>query len=130
MATFIKQLIMNQLLLILLLVCHYLGDFTHLSRPYMLQAKRFGTPLKPIWDHAFIHATLMWFTCYFFTNYSTAFGVFCMQFMLHGLIDITKGRINYCFPVFQDSSKYPYWYLFGLDQLLHILIIIYITTLI
>lgn len=46
-------------LLIALNVCHWLGDYTHLSMPVMLRAKMKGKPLAPILLHACIHGVLM-----------------------------------------------------------------------
>ena len=45
--------------LIILFACHWLADYTHLSTAWMLNAKRLGKPLLPIFAHALVHASLM-----------------------------------------------------------------------
>ncbi len=49
---------MNVTLLILLFLCHFLADYTHLSTKWMLDAKRIGKPLWPILCHAGNHDVL------------------------------------------------------------------------
>jgi hypothetical protein len=46
-------------ILIGLFICHFLADYTHLSTAWMLNAKRLGTPLFPIFCHAFVHMFIM-----------------------------------------------------------------------
>lgn len=126
---------MDSALFILILICHWAGDFTHLSRPYMLKAKKFGKPLQPILDHAAIHAFLMAMVVLFYCDRSimmgvNILGVFFIQLISHTTIDLLKGRCNGWFPILQDNTKYPHWYVFGLDQVLHILIIVVITNLV
>lgn len=111
--------------LILLNICHYLGDYTHLSRPYMLAAKRFGTPLSPIIAHAWVHAGLMAIPLIFITHNIHLTGLLVLfQFVTHFIIDVLKGKFNYWFKAFQNNTAYPHWYLFGFDQFLHQLVII------
>ena len=45
--------------LLTLFTCHFLADYTHLSTSWMLDAKRLGKPLYPIFQHALVHAILM-----------------------------------------------------------------------
>lgn len=114
---------MNFLLLILLNIAHFLGDFTHLSTKEMLEAKATGWPLTPIAKHALVHACLMMVVLAFFTDLSFEFAA--MQFISHFVIDTLKGRMNVWFPVVKDPSKKAHWYLFGADQLLHQIVIIF-----
>ncbi len=53
-------------ILFMLMVCHYLADFTVLSTGWMLKAKQFGKPLYPILAHASVHALLMGFVMLLF----------------------------------------------------------------
>lgn len=114
-------------LLIALFVCHYIGDYTHLSMPFMLTAKKIGKPLSPIFDHAGLHALLMWATMILLLPKSKWILVLCLcflQLISHSIIDILKGRMNVWFPSIANPANKVYWYIFGLDQLLHALIII------
>lgn len=49
----------NAYLLIVLFFCHFLADFTQLSRPSMLEAKKTGEIGFSICAHAWVHAVLM-----------------------------------------------------------------------
>jgi hypothetical protein len=107
------------LLISLLFLCHYLGDFTPLSSGWMLKAKEFGKPLPPILAHAGIHAGLMCVVLLFFTSPLVAFKLAFLQLMIHFAVDTWKGRMNGWFPMLQDNTKKGYWMIFGFDQLLH-----------
>lgn len=124
---------MNQALILtsLLLFCHYLADYTALSMPEMLAAKRLGKPLNPIADHAYIHTVLMMLVMWFFIlcvgeayqirRVMMASG---LQFLTHFIIDVLKGRTNVWFPSVTDPTKVKHWVIFGLDQLLHQVVIL------
>jgi hypothetical protein len=91
----------------------------------MLAAKRFGKPFLPILEHAIVHGVLMWLALVAFgvpQNVATALGM--IQVLAHALIDWLKGRWTYCFALLQNPANYAYWYVFGLDQLAHILVIL------
>lgn len=124
---------MITIILIGLFICHFLADYTHLSTAWMLNAKRLGTPLFPIFIHALIHATLMslfiWVYISYSTNYWYGFLVieiklFLFQLISHFLIDVWKGRMNGWFPALQSPANKWHWIIFGFDQLLHTLVII------
>lgn len=121
---------MHITLLILFFICHWAADFTHLSMPYMLEAKKIGKPLGPIYTHAMVHAVLMTVVIIF---YGFAYGVpdmhswvyyFWLQLISHFLIDTLKGKLNVWVPSVANPANKIYWYVFGLDQLLHTLVII------
>jgi hypothetical protein len=98
---------MNIWFLISLLVCHWAGVFTNLSRPYMLAAKKFGTPMKPIFDHAAVHGTLMGVTTFIFTgSFLAAAIVMAIQTVTHFWIDVLKGKSNKWFPSVQNPASY------------------------
>lgn len=118
---------MDVWLFISLLICHWMADFTHLSRPYMLAAKKFGKPLTPIFHHAFIHASLMVIPLSFFTTPAMGFNCFLIQIASHFCIDVLKGRLNGWYPSLQNPANYFHWYVFGADQFLHIMVIILMT---
>jgi len=121
---------MNSTLILLgLFFCHYLADYTWLSTPWMLNAKRFGKPIYPIFIHAFIHASLMLVFLRLFYNISS---IMCMELFLfqlstHWLIDIWKGRMNVLFPSLTNPANKLHWVVFGFDQYLHAVVIILMT---
>lgn len=117
---------MQTQILIGLFICHLLGDYTHLSTAWMLNAKRLGKPFYPIFTHAFIHASLMLVLLalvFGFSGFKLA-ALFGFQLITHFLIDVWKGRMNGWFPALQSPANKWHWVVFGLDQLLHALVII------
>ena len=112
------------LLFTLLLICHFLADFTPLSTGWMLSAKQFGIPLFPILVHAAVHAVLMLIVLLFFAEPMQALLLAAIQLTAHFLIDTWKGRMSLWFPKLQDNTTNGYWTLMGFDQLLHQLTIV------
>jgi len=116
---------MHITLLILFLVTHYIADYTHLSTSWMLVAKRSGTPLYPIFIHAFIHTSLMLAICSFFHLGNQILAeLFLLQLLSHFTIDVLKGKMNIWFSKVANPANKVHWYIFGLDQLLHQLVIV------
>ncbi len=112
------------ILLILLNVCHFLGDYSHLSTTWMLSAKRLGKPVLPIAAHSLIH-TSMFFGCVFVLyGIEKAWIAAAVQFPTHLIIDLMKGKMNAWFIQLQDPSNKFHWYMFGFDQFLHQSVII------
>jgi len=117
------------LLLILLNIAHYLGDYTHLSTKSMLEAKRKGSPLIPIWCHAMMHTFLFALILWAYNSDSKYWTIqLCLSIELisHFVIDVLKGKLNVWFPSVSNPMNKSHWYIFGLDQLMHQLIIILI----
>lgn len=123
------------ILLLALFGCHFLADYTHLSTAWMLNAKRFGKPLIPIFCHALVHATLMGMVIHvylwrfeainpFDLKYDLNDKLFLFQLISHFLIDVWKGRINCWFPSLQSPVNKWHWIVFGLDQYFHTTVII------
>lgn len=127
---------MQTQILIGLFFCHLVADYTHLSTSWMLNAKRFGTPLFPIFIHAFVHAILMsiFLESYFLYtitdynplewNFSMVDKLFLLQLITHFSIDTWKGKMSSWFPKIQSPSNKWHWVVFGIDQYLHTLVII------
>lgn len=111
-------------LLVLLLVTHWLADYTHLSTKWMLSAKANGRPLLPILAHATVHAVLALAALLVFVEASRALPLALFLLVSHFLIDVGKGRMNDWFPPLQSATNRCHWYVFGLDQLLHQLVIV------
>jgi hypothetical protein len=116
------------LLLILLNIAHWAADYTHLSRPYMLQAKKLGTPFLPIFEHACVHYFLMAFVLIFFCSNPIYWVLICqIELFTHCGIDVLKGKLNYWFPSLQSPANVFHWYVFGVDQFMHQAVIVLIT---
>ena len=113
-------------ILVTLFFCHFLADYTHLSTSWMLNAKKFGKPLYPIFFHALIHSVLM------LLSLAIIFGIygdklmilFLIQLFSHFSIDLWKGKMNYFFPSLQSPANKWHWIIFGFDQFLHSFVII------
>lgn len=116
------------ILLILFQITHWLADYTHLSTKWMLDAKRLGKPLAPIFIHALIHTILIQIVLVcFISDWMLIIELMALQLFSHWGIDILKGRMNGWFPALQSPANKFHWYIFGFDQLLHQIILILIT---
>ena len=108
----------------LLLAVHYLADFC-LTTHSMIAAKADGKNLWPIACHAFVHAILMalvvWLVGYAF---KTGLFVLAVEWLSHLAIDTAKGRLTSHYAILADATRKPYWMLYGLDQFLHVGVII------
>ena len=120
---------MNTLLvlLILLLITHWLADYTHLSTKWMLSAKASGGPLLPILAHAAVHALLVLAVLLAFVEPQKALDLALLQLGTHFFIDVWKGKMSDWFPPVQNPCNRSYWYVFGFDQLLHQLVLVVIS---
>jgi len=113
------------ILLMALFFCHFLADFTHLSTSWMLDAKRFGKNLFPIYAHASVHSALMAIVLIPTHISLYAFGFLVLfQLNTHFIIDVLKGRMNGWFPSLQSPANKWHWIVFGFDQFLHAVVII------
>jgi hypothetical protein len=112
------------LYLIVLLIMHYFADWTHLSTSKMLEAKKVGKPLSPIFLHSLVHAILFSIVTLFFYNISAGITIFFIILISHFIIDFSKGILANKYPITSDIKSKIFWYILGLDQLLHQLFII------
>lgn len=116
---------MNTTLLISLFFCHFLADFTHLSTPWMLNAKRLGTPIIPILAHGGVHGALMSIPLFIVLGWCPLFAnLVLFQIYSHFIIDVLKGRMNGWFPSLQSPANKAHWWVFGADQFSHAVVII------
>lgn len=114
------------LLLITLFICHYLADFC-LTSPAMIQAKADGRNPWPILLHAGIHAGLVSICLLFWqTPWKTLLLLVLLELVSHFFIDTAKGRLMARFRALADMQRKPYWMLYGLDQLLHLMVLVLI----
>lgn len=109
---------------IVLNVCHWAADFTHLSTDWMLNAKRYGKPLYPIFIHALVHAFLFFVSVWLLFDLDKAIFAGAFQLITHFMIDLIKGKLNFYFRKLEDASNKFHWWVFGADQLMHHLVII------
>ena len=115
------------ILIILLNICHWLGDYTHLSTKKMLAAKRLGTDIDQILIHATIHGWLMAIPLFFYVNNPMVWLLLSfLEIGTHFIIDLLKGRLNGWFPQLQSPANKYHWYVFGADQFLHQFVILLI----
>lgn len=113
-------------LLHILFLCHFLADFG-LTSPAMIKAKADGRNPWPILLHASIHAGLVALCLLFWqTSWQLLLLMTLMELVSHFLIDTGKGLLTARFPILADMKKKPYWMLFGLDQLLHLIVLVLI----
>ncbi len=112
------------LTLIVLNICHWMGDYTHLSTSWMLSAKRFGKPYFPILVHALVHSLLFFLAIWVLHDFEKALLAASIQLPTHFLIDVMKGKLNVWFPKLQEITNKYHWWVFGIDQMLHHLVII------
>lgn len=111
------------LLLIALLICHYLADFC-LTWPALIRSKADGRNVWPILLHAAVHAVLMG-VCLLVFGVTTEqlFLLMSLELVTHFIIDVGKAALSVKIPLLADVTRKPYWVLFGLDQLLHQLVV-------
>lgn len=119
------------LLIALLLVAHYLGDYTPLSTPRMLDAKVGKGPLWLIGAHAAVHAALVT-TAVLIVRPSAeaALTAAAVQLVTHFLIDFVKMRVTVSYASLQDPSQGAFWSVFGADQLAHMFVLLGIAVLV
>lgn len=116
------------MLLISLLFIHFIADYTHLSTPWMLKAKRYGDPWFPILCHASVHGFLMALTMVIFRiPVLIIIGLTALQIITHFGIDVLKGKMNIWYPKLAGAANPWHWYVFGADQFLHTMVIILMT---
>ncbi|MDZ4664070.1 MAG: DUF3307 domain-containing protein [Bacteroidota bacterium] len=110
--------------LIALNACHWAADFTHLSTDWMLNAKRYGKPLYPIFIHALVHALLFFAVVWMLYDIDKAILAGGFQLITHFLIDLIKGKLSFWFRKLEDPSNKYHWWVFGADQFMHHLVIV------
>ena len=117
---------MQTTLLLVLFFCHWMADFTHLSTTWMLDAKRLGKPLLPILAHACIHGALMFLALTIIcpVPFAQWLALIVFQIVSHFLIDVWKGRMNGWFPNLLNPANKFYWWLLGIDQYFHTVVIV------
>ena len=119
-------------LLASLFVAHFLGDFTPLTTQRMLEAKARGKPVGPIAAHAGVHAVLVGFVVGGMARPGGALLVVAVavEFLTHLGIDWAKGRLGAARPAWSDPRSRSFWWIFGVDQLGHQLVLIAIAVLV
>lgn len=103
------------LILLLLQIKHFIVDFP-LQKPYQWQNKgTYGHPGGIL--HSQLHANATFLILIFFTNIFTAIILAFIDFVIHYHVDWAKMKINSKFGLTTTDEKF--WWLLGLDQLLH-----------
>ena len=114
------------ILLGIMLICHYLADFCFTS-PSMIRAKADGRNPWSILLHAGIHAGLIGLCLLVWgVSWKLLLMLVLIELVSHFLIDTIKGCLTARYSILTNMQKKPYWMLYGLDQLLHLLVIVII----
>lgn len=113
-------------LLVALLVAHDLGDFTPLATERMREAKARGRPAWLIGMHAAMHAVLVALALLIVIRPSITILALAAGFELvtHFLIDLFKAQLGVRVPPLGDMRTNPFWWVMGVDQLLHGLVLV------
>ena len=112
------------ILLIVLLICHYLADFC-LTWPALIRSKADGRNVWPILLHAMVHAVLMGGCLLVFgVNMELTLWLMLLELVTHFVIDTCKAVVSVKIPLLAEVKQKPYWVLFGLDQLMHQLVVV------
>lgn len=108
------------ILLSLLLVAHYLGDFTPLATPGMRAAKGGDGPIAWIGAHAAVHATLVLLALAAArVPGPLVLGGAVIELVTHFGVDWARMKVGRAYPILGDPGRNPFWRLLGLDQLAH-----------
>jgi hypothetical protein len=93
----------------------------------MIRAKADGRNPWPILLHAGIHAGLVGICllCWH-SPWKPLLLLVLLELVSHFLIDTMKGRLTARFPILADMQQKPYWMLYSLDQLLHLMVLVLI----
>lgn len=115
-------------LLACLLLAHYLGDFTPLSTGRMLEAKAAGGPVSLIASHAGVQTILVALVVAVASGFDLRLlgVVTAIEFVTHFTIDLTRGRLGARFPRMRDPTNRAFWWVLGLDQLAHCIVLVLI----
>ena len=116
-------------LLAILLVGHFLGDFTPLATTRMQEAKASGGPMRVIAAHAAVHAFLTGLAVALVVGLqpSVLALVVGLELLTHWGLDAFRARLGVRVPALADPGKNVYWTALGLDQLAHGLVLLAIT---
>lgn len=122
------------ILLILLETAHWVSDFTSLTTMPMILAKKRGTPLGPIFHHAWRCAlikglALGYFAFFCSIPFTTVLICSLIELITHFLIDTAKGQISNILPDAYDHQKQLFWSILGADQSLHHIVMFAIASL-
>jgi hypothetical protein len=114
------------LLLAGLFLAHFLGDFTPLSTPQMLEAKANARPMWLIGAHAFVHTILV--TVVILLVALPALSILALaagiEFVTHFGLDAGRAKLGRRVPHLNDPSRNRFWYVLGLDQFAHAVVLI------
>ena len=114
-----------------LLVAHFLGDFTPLATRQMQEAKTGARSPGPIAAHAAVHALLVvGAVAAVRPAWAPLLAAAGLEFLSHAVIDFAKMRVAVGRPALLDPEGAPFWYLFGVDQLGHGLVLVGIAALV
>ena len=111
---------------------HYLGDFTPLSTPRMLEAKTNGQPMWLIAAHALVHTGLVALVilAVAFPAWSILALAAAIEFVTHFDIDAGRAKLGQRLPEMNNPGHNVFWYALGFDQFAHAIVLIGLTLLV
>ena len=114
------------LLLAVLMAGHFLGDYTGLSTPKMLEAKSSAKSPGWILMHAGVHSVLVGVAVAVIAapGWSVVSVAAAIQFLTHFAIDALRAWLGVRRPRLRDPDSKSFWYVLGLDQLAHGLVLV------
>jgi len=113
-------------LLAALMTAHFLGDFTVLATPRMLESKATGRSLHWIAAHAGVHGVLVAPVALAFGSFERALAAVAVVTLSHLIIDTGRSLLMVRYPVLADATRKQFWSALGFDQLLHGLVLIWV----
>ncbi len=109
-----------------LLFGHFLGDFSPLLTSRMLAAKESGAAPGWILGHAGVHAVLVGMAVMLVVAPPVlVLGLAVLiELSTHFVIDVLRARVGVVRPEMQDPANRRFWFILGLDQLAHGLVLV------
>lgn len=114
------------------LIAHYLGDFTPLATARMQEAKADAGPVLIIAGHAGVHALLAAAVVILVSGsvWPSAAIAAAVVLVTHFALDASRSMLGRRFPALNDPGDSAFWYLLGVDQLAHGLVLVAVAALI
>ncbi len=109
-----------------LMTAHFLGDFTVLATPRMLESKATGRSVQWIAAHAGVHGALATPVLLAFESFGQALLIVAVIAVSHFVIDTGRSLLLTSYPILADSTRKAFWSALGFDQLLHGLVLIWV----
>jgi hypothetical protein len=111
-----------------LMTAHFLGDFTVLATPRMLESKATGRDFGWIAAHAGVHGALVTPVLLVFESFDRALAAIAVVTLSHLIIDAGRALLLVRYSILADATRKMFWSALGFDQLLHGLVLIWVAS--